>query len=145
MALYISAGRRSRRTLAIALGAAIVGLVVGWAIGRQQVPSITERVRAVQQDAERAATALERLGIEYEQVLAGTDDLNTSVLQPLDELRTDLQSTMDQAPWLSAQTRATLLDAVSQVRQLAVDGAPLEEFTTSTSEAATLVVRALGG
>jgi hypothetical protein len=145
MALYISAGRRFRRTLVIALGAAIVALVVGWAIGRQQVPSITARVRAVQQDAERAATALERLGIEYEQVLAGTDDLDTSVLQPLDELRTDLQSTMDQAPWLSAATRATLLDAVSEVRQLAVDGVPLEEFTTSTSEAATLVTQALGG
>jgi hypothetical protein len=145
MALYISAGRRFRRTLVIAVAAAVVAFAIGWLIGHQQVPSIAERVTEVQQDGESQATGLERLSIEYEQVLAGTDDLDSSVLQPLDDLRTELQSTMDRAPWLTSDERAAMLDAVSQVRQNAVDGVPLEPFTQSATAAATLIRRELGG
>ena len=145
MALYISASRRFRRTLAIACIAAIVALAVGWLIGRQQVPSVTERVTEVQAEAAREATGLERLGIEYEQVLSGTDDFTTSVLTPLDELRADLQATMDRAPWINAEDRSVLLDAVSEARQLAVERAPLDAFTTSASAAAALVQQSLGG
>jgi hypothetical protein len=145
MALYISAGRRFRRTLVIAVAAAVVAFAIGWLIGHQQVPSIAERVNEVQQDGESQATGLERLSIEYEQVLAGTDDLDSSVLQPLDDLRTELQSTMDRAPWLTSDQRADMLDAVSQVRQNAVDGVPLESFTASATAAATLIRQQLGG
>lgn len=145
MALYISAGRRFRRTLVIVVAAAAVAFAIGWLIGHQQVPSIAERVSEVQQDGESQATGLERLGIEYEQVLTGTDDLDSSVLQPLDDLRAELQSTMDRAPWLTSAERAALLDAVSQVRQNAVDGVPLESFTASATAAATLVRQDLGG
>ena len=145
MALYISAGRRFRRTLVIAVAAAVVAFAIGWLIGHQQVPSIAERVTEVQQDGEGQATGLERLSIEYEQVLAGTDDLDSSVLQPLDDLRTELQSTMDRAPWLTSDERAAMLDAVSQVRQNAVDGVPLESFTASATAAATLIRQELGG
>ena len=144
MALYISAGRRFRRTVVIAVAAAVVAFAIGWLIGHQQVPSIAERVAEVQQDGEGQATGLERLGIEYEQVLAGTDDLDSSVLQPLDDLRTELQSTMDRAPWLTSDQRAAMLDAVSQVRQNAVDGVPLESFTASATAAATLIRQELG-
>ena len=144
MALYVSKSKRFRRTLGIAVAAAVVALGIGYLIGRQQVPSITARVATVQQDGEREATGLERLGIEYEQVLAGTDDLDSSVLQPLDDLRSDLQSTMDDAPWLTSAERAALLDAVSQVRQNAVDQVPLDSFTTSATAAATLLRQQLG-
>ena len=145
MALYISAGRRFRRTLVIAVAAAVVAFAIGWLIVHQQVPSIAERVTEVQQDGEGQATGLERLSIEYEQVLAGTDDLDSSVLQPLDDLRTELQSTMDRAPWLTSDQRAAMLDAVSQVRQNATDGVPLESFTASATAAATLIHQELGG
>ena len=145
MALYISASRRFRRTLVIAVAAAVVAFAVGWLIGHQQVPSIADRVTGVQQDGESQATGLERLGIEYQQVLAGTDDLDSSVLQPLDDLRAELQSTMDRAPWLTSDERAAMLDAVSQVRQNAVDGVPLDSFTASATAAATLIRQELGG
>jgi hypothetical protein len=145
MALYVSAGRRFRRTLVIAVAAAVVAFAIGWLVGRQQVPSISNRVAEVQQDSEREATGLERLGIEYQQVLAGTDDLDSSILQPLDDVRAELQTTMDRAPWLSNDERAALLDAVSQVRQNAVDSASLDEFTSSASAAATLIRHQLGG
>ena len=144
MALYVSAGRRFRRTVVIAVVASLIALVVGWAIGRQQAPAITDRVAAVQHQAEQEATGLERLGTEYEQVLGGTDDLDDSVVQPLDAVREDLQATMNRAPWLTGAERAALLDAVSQVRQAAIDEVPLEEFTAATVAAAALVRQELG-
>ncbi len=53
MALYVSAGRRFRRTVVIAVVASLIALVVGWTIGRQQAPAITDRVEAVQHQAEQ--------------------------------------------------------------------------------------------
>jgi hypothetical protein len=144
MALYVSAGRRTRRTVIIAAAASLIALVVGWSIGRQQAPAIADRVATVQSQAELEATGLERLGIEYEQVLSGSDDLDSSVMQPLDAVRADLQATMDRAPWLTAARRAVLLDAVSQVRQAAIDGAPLDEFNAATLAAAALLRQELG-
>jgi hypothetical protein len=145
MALYVSAGQRFRRTVIIAAVASTIALVVGWSIGRQQAPAITDRVAAVQDQAEQQATGLERLGIEYEQVLDGTDELDQSVVQPLDAVREELQVTMDRAPWLTGAERAALLDAMSQVRQAAVDEAPLDEFNAATAAAAALVRQELGG
>ncbi len=139
MALYVSAGKRFRRVLAIAIAVGAVAFFLGWLIGRQQVPSIDERVSQVQTSADRLATGLERLGIEYEQVLAGSDDLDGGVIVPLDDLRSDLQSTMDRAPWLSSAERASALDAIAGVRQAALDGQTLDQFDEVASAAAATV------
>ena len=139
MALYVSAGRRTRRTIAIAVAVGIVAFALGWLYGRQQIPSIDDRVADVQVDAADAATALERLDIEYEQVLADSDSLESSVLTPLDDLRTDLQATMDRAPWLGADQRAPVLEAIAAVRQAAVDGVPLDRFVAAVDTASRAV------
>ena len=135
MALYVSAARRTRRTIVIAVVVGLVALVLGWLYGRQQVPSIEDRVADVRAEAGDVATALERLDIEYEQVLAEFDSLESSVLVPLDDLRTELQATMDRAPWLRSDQRAPVLDAVAGVRQAAVNGVPLDEFVAAVAEA----------
>ena len=144
MALYVSASRRFRRVLFIAVGVAIVAFGLGWLIGRQQVPSIDHRVEQVRTAADNAATGLERLDIEYEQVLDGTDDLDTSVLTPLDDLRSDLQDTMDRAPWLTTDMRAAMLDALAQVRQDAADRVPLDDFSTAVENAVDVVRSTFG-
>ena len=123
----------------IAVGVAIVAFVLGWLIGHQQVPSIDARVADVREAAENTATGLERLDIEYEQVLDGTDDLDTSVLKPLDDLRSELQDTMDQAPWLTTATRAATLDALAEARQAAIDSVPLDDFSAAIDNAAGVV------
>ena len=144
MALYVSASKRFRRMLIIAIGVAIVAFVLGWLIGRQQVPSIDARVADVSEAADNTATGLERLDIEYEQVLDGTDDLDTSVLKPLDDLRSELQDTMDQAPWLTTAMRAAMLDAVAEARQAAIDQVPLDDFTVAIDDAAGVVRSTFG-
>ena len=95
MALYVSARRRRTRA---AIGAAVVGLLafgLGLLVGRQQVPSVGERIAAVQRDAGDVATGLERLDIEYAKVLAGTDSLDEAVLAPIDQAITRAQHALD--------------------------------------------------
>ena len=57
----------------------------------------------------------------------------------LDDLRTELQATMDRAPWLGSAQRAPVLDAVATVRQAAVDRVPLDDFVTAVAVAADAV------
>ena len=151
MALYVSSARRLRRTILIASVAALVALVLGWAVGRQQVPSIDERVADVQERAADLATNLERLDIEYEQAIgsagseaAGTDTVEAGVVAPLDDLRVELQSVMDDAPWLGSPQRAALLDALAGVRSSAVDGEPAGSFADAAATAATLIRATFG-
>jgi len=129
MALYVSAGTRRRRTVVTAVVAAVVALALGWLIGRQQVPSIDERVSSVQTAAGDIATGIERLDIEYEQVLSGSGDtVDAGVIQPLDGLRTQLQSTLDRAPWLTQSARTALLDQLAEIEASARRSDPLADF-----------------
>jgi hypothetical protein len=139
MALYISNGRRLRRTIVTAVVVGVVCVLLGWLVGRQQVPSNDERVGDVKDEAANVATGIERLEIEYEQVLAGTDDLQTSVLTPIDDLRSDLQRAMDDAPWLSSSQRGPVLDAIAELRSAAQAGDPADAFHERAVAAAAAV------
>ena len=146
MTLYISAARRQRRTIAWAVGVGLVSLVLGLLLGRQQIPSIGDRVASVKAAAGEIATGVERLDIEYEQALAasGTDTVAAGVVTPLDELRARLQRTMDDAPWLAAAQRQALLDSMAELRSGALDGIPLAEFRTRADATGQLVRTAFG-
>lgn len=145
MALYVSSARRARRTAIIALGAAVVALVIGWAIGRAQIPSIESRVSEVQADAERIATNVERLDIEYEQALANTgDSVIAGVVSPLNGDRLELQHTMDRAPWITTVQRSAVLDALANVESGAKGRIPLTEFRERTTAAGKLIRSTLG-
>ncbi len=103
MALYVSA--RKRRTRA-AIACLVVGLLafgIGWLFGRQQVPSVADRIAEVQDDASAVATGLERLDIEYAKVLAGADSLDKAVLEPIDQSVSRAQHALDDAPWVTSR------------------------------------------
>ncbi len=151
MAIYVSAAQRLRRTVVIAVITGLVALVVGWAVGRQQVPSIEGRVADVRERAAALATNVDRLEIEYEQVVtagdaaaSGTDSVEAAVIEPLDELRTELQQLMDDAPWLVGTQRSVMLDAIAEVRSTALAGAPLDTFVTAALAASGLVRSTFG-
>src|SRR5262245_44615713 len=108
MALYVSRAQRTRRTVILVAAAALVAFGLGWAYGRQQVPSIDDRVAEVRAEATDAATSIERLDIEYEQAVSGGDTVQAGVLEPLDDLRVSLQEEMDRAPWITVAQRAAL-------------------------------------
>lgn len=144
MALYISAGRRRRRAVIVAAIVGVLAFGAGILVGRQQVPSIDSRVASVAASADDIATGVERLDIEYEQVLAGGDTLEQGVLTPFDELRRELQHNLDRAPWVAASQRSTLLDSLAAARQSAVDGDTLDAFRTHLRDTAALVRSVFG-
>ena len=146
MALYISSGRRTRRTVVVAIVAAGLAFLAGWVFGRQQVPSVTSQVASAQSQAEEIAIGIERLDIEYEQAITsgGGDSVAAGVIAPLDELRGALQSAMDDAPWLAPADRADLLDSLASVRSAANAGVSLEEFQTAAQTAGSNVRQTFG-
>jgi len=136
MALYVSAARRTRRIIVAATATLVVGLGVGYAVGREQVPSIEDRVVAVRTDAADIATGIERLDIEYEQAIGGSgDSISAGVLSPLAEDRTKLQELLDTAPWVTSADRAAMLDGLAALEAAATDRADLETFRTRANEA----------
>lgn len=145
MALYVSVGSRRRRAIIAAIVAALLAFGVGLLIGRQQVPSIDQRVDEVSTSADDIATGIERLDIEYEQVLAGGDTAQGGVLDPLHDLRVDLISTLDDAPWIGTSTRSTLLDQLAEIESEVKAGASLDEVRVSLDEAASGVRAAFTG
>lgn len=146
MAVYISSGRRMRRTIVATALAAVIGLGLGIAIGRQQVPSIADRARRVQTAASDVAIGVERLDIEYEQTLdaSGSDSVEAGVITPLDELRTRLQETFDRAPWLTSQQRAAVLDDLAEVANAAKAGVALDTFRAVAQKAGANIRTTLG-
>jgi hypothetical protein len=139
MALYVSVGTRRRRALVAIVVAALLAFGLGWLIGRQQVPSVEQRVTDVRQAAAEIATGIERLDIEYEQVLNGDDTVQGGVIETLDGLRSDLIATMDDAPWIASATRAALLDSLAAVESAVNATAPLPDVQLALTDAATQV------
>ncbi len=146
MTLYISAARRQRRAIGWAVAVGLVTFALGLLLGRQQLPSIDERVSSVQTAAAAIATGVERLDIEYEQVLTadGTDTVQAGVVAPLDALRDQLQRTMDTAPWLTAAQRQTVLDSVADLRAGTLDGISLDDFRTRSLKVGALLRSTFG-
>ena len=145
MALYVSVARRTRRTALIAVAAALVALAVGWAVGRTQVPSIDDRVTEVQAAADQIATNVERLDIEYAQVVSGSGDTITAgVITPLHDARVQLQQTMNRAPWVVSSQRGALLDTFAAVESSARHHDDLATFRARLNEAGAKVRSTLG-
>lgn len=144
MALYVSKAARQRKLVLAVLVGAVLAFVVGLLIGRSMTSSVSDQVSSVRRSADHVATAVERLDIEYAQVLEGTDDLHQSVLKPIDELRQELQSTMERAPWLASAQRSTMLDAIAKVRSSAEGRASADEFDATLTEAAATVRQSFG-
>lgn len=143
MALYVSSARRLARTVTIAVAAATLAFALGWLVGNQQVPSVDERVATVKAEAADIATGVERLDIEYEQVLTG-DDSAAGVVQPLADLRSSLGASLDAAPWVARATRDDLFDRFAAVESAARAEAPLEEFQSLITDAGDAVRAAFG-
>jgi hypothetical protein len=136
MAHYVSVGTRRRRAVIAVIAAALIAFGIGWLIGRQQVPSVDERVSDVRAQAVDISTSIERLDIEYEQVLTGGDTVEGGVLEPLDDLRTDLIGTLDDAPWIATSTRSALLDSLAEIESRVTAGASLDDVRAALAQSA---------
>src|SRR5262245_54788198 len=99
MALYVPQSRRRRTAAILAAATLLVGLVVGYVVGRSSATTATEASTAVHAEADTLGTRIEALTIEYEQAVSGTGDtIQGGVLDALDGIDSDLDSLIEEAP-----------------------------------------------
>jgi outer membrane murein-binding lipoprotein Lpp len=146
MALYVSQRTRQRNLLIAVVSAAVLAGGLGVVVGRQQVPSISERVSKVSTNANDVATGVERLDIEYEQVLSGGGDtVEAGVLEPLRSLRVQMQRTLDEAPWVSARERRDVIDSFSAIESAAKNRVPVAAFDTVLQTSGAIIRTTVAG
>ena len=103
MALYIPSGTRKRRTALVAIGAVVVGLVLGFGLGRSTAPTPTEQIRSVQADAREVSSGLRVLALHDEAgtiATQGSGDGGAALV--LAAAEKDLAAAIRSAPWISA-------------------------------------------
>jgi hypothetical protein len=143
MALYVPASRRRRRTILFTVGALVVGLIIGAAVGRTSAPSLTGQVHSVQEKARQTASGLRVLSLHEQAGVAsnGTSGDGGADLV-LSRTRDELQSEFADAPWLDATSRKQLLDQVDALD--AQDDPSSPKFASAADALATQVEATFG-
>jgi hypothetical protein len=120
VALYIPAGRRRRRTFAVAGAALLVGLVVGSVAGRGTAPTIDDRVISVSTQARQTAAALRVLAL-HDQAAAQSNQGggNGGADLVLERTRVRLMRQFERAPWLTPAQRDRLLHQLDALQEQA--------------------------
>ncbi|HEY4330998.1 MAG TPA: hypothetical protein VGM78_00445, partial [Ilumatobacteraceae bacterium] len=84
MALYVPLSRRRRNAALVAALTLVLGLAVGFIVGRSSATTAGEAASDVRTKGDTLATRLEALTIEYDQAIAGgSDSLTGSVIDAL--------------------------------------------------------------
>jgi hypothetical protein len=145
MAVYVSVARRRRRTVLWAIATLVIGLLVGFAVGTTRTKSVDDRVQSVHADADQIAARLVALDIEYRDALGGgSDDFDTSVIQPLGKIQSDAVHLLDRAAWINPDQRGEVLDELAKLVVLAKARTAADEFLAALNDAASSVRSTFG-
>jgi hypothetical protein len=139
MALYVPAGRRRRRVIGGLVLAVVVGLLLGFGLGRQTATSTSDDVTSVQDQARDAVGALQSAPTEYAQAAAGaTAEFANGggAGAALDRVERQVKDALDAAPWLGPASRAAALAALDDVRTVAARKGSPDEFEKAVGAAA---------
>src|SRR4051812_24576089 len=117
MAVYMQGSRRGWGTVAVRAVAVLIGGGMGYPI-RQRTATTADDVAAESRSkGEDAATALQRLPIEYEQAITNASgESSTTITQALDEATSLLAEAYAASPWLSAALRQPPDEAIGRLK-----------------------------
>lgn len=135
MAIYIPDSTRRRRAVLLAAACLVGGLVVGGVVGRATARGIDDQVSEVREQAADAATALRRLPIEYEQLLAGEGESSATMSDAIENAQELLRAAYDDAVWFGTGATAPTDAALDAVRDVVADEGSAEEFAAAVDEA----------
>ena len=147
MALYVSAARRRRRTIVVGAVALVVGLFVGWLMGRATGSSADDEVNARQNDAEQLVARLDGLDLEYQQTAAGGAGGSDALKGSLDAaaaIAADTDALMARMPWVAQAERTATVQVVEGVRRAVEVGATPDEVSAAVADADQAVRAAAG-
>ncbi len=146
MALYLPASTRRRRLVLVAVAAAVVGLLLGWAVGRLTAPTVGDRVSSVRAEARRLDARLASLPLEYDKALAGGTDLAGAggPVATLDGIAADTVALARRAEWLGADQRDAVEAAVTAAHDQAASRVPSGQFGAAIAAATSSVDRTFG-
>jgi hypothetical protein len=139
LAIYVPDSTRRRRAVLLAAGCLVAGLVLGALVGRATAPSIDDEVRSVQAQAADAATALQRLPIEYEQLLSGDGESAATVNDAIDSAQAQLREAYDGAIWLGDTAPASTDAALDTLREVVAGEGSADEFAAAVDEAVSAI------
>ena len=106
MAVYMQGSRRRWVTVAIGAVALLIGVGIGYLVGRGTATTADDVVAESRSKGEDAATALQRLPIEYEQAVTNASgESSATITEALDEATTLLTEAYAASPWLGAALR----------------------------------------
>ena len=145
MALYVPAGARTRRLVLVGAAALVVGVVLGYVLGRASAPTFADQVADVQELATAAATALERLPIEYEQLLdGGGGESADTLIDALDSARSQLADAYAAAIWLADDAPSATEEAFDSLLVAVSDSVPAAVFADAIDQAVTRIKATFG-
>ena len=78
MALYVPAARRRQRAIAVGVAGIVLGMFIGWLVGRGSAPSLEERVAVVQADAAAVVQRLQELPARAAATPGGDGDVTVT-------------------------------------------------------------------
>ena len=107
MAIYVPESRRRRTLIVVAIVCVVLGLVLGFVVGRASLPSLSSRVHDVQEQARQATSQLRVVAL-HEDASTGTEG-NALALK---RARTELAGALDDAPWITTADGKAMLASV---------------------------------
>ncbi|MFZ0118896.1 MAG: hypothetical protein WBR33_05380 [Pseudonocardiaceae bacterium] len=145
MALYTPQAQRRRQMVILAIAALILGGMLGGLVGRFIAPTPADRVATVREQARQTSSQLRVLSLHVD---AGAASLGTGgdagaglALQRADA---DLMRALEQAPWITAQSRAALSTHLHDLERTASSGAATKPFAADVDSLATEIDATFG-
>jgi hypothetical protein len=145
MALYTPQAQRRRRLLIIAIAAFLLGGMLGGFVGRFTAPTPADRVAAVREQARQTSSQLRVLSLHVE---AGAASLGTGgdagAALALQRADGELTRALEQAPWITAESRNGLLTHLHQLERAASAGAATAPFAADVDRLVAEIDAAFG-
>jgi hypothetical protein len=132
--------RRHRITAVVGAASLLVGGGIGYLIGHSGATSASDVVASARSKGEDAATALQRLPIEYEQAVTNASgESTTTITDAIDDAATLLAAAYAAAPWLGPALHKAPDAAIEVVRQDVRNAAPPDTFAQHIDAAVTAI------
>ena len=143
MAVYMQGSRRHRVTAIVGAATLLIGFGTGYLVGHGSSTSLSDVVSTARSKGEDAATAVQRLPIEYNQAVASSSgESSTTITQAIDEAASLLDDAYAAAPWLGPELRQPPLDAIEVLRQDVGSKAPVDAFAQHVTDAVAAIQNA---